>query len=71
MYFGDWGNSDKYSRPDFYLCDGSRFVASVNSVIHMEGYEFKDCNDVAAFLEENLGFSVVKKDKDFSIVKLN
>jgi hypothetical protein len=75
-HFADWKDETKYARPDFYLCDNTRF-AYVRPGTSMERAPLEDmrctactCRDVAAALAAR-GHEIVVDGDDYSIVKLN
>jgi hypothetical protein len=75
-HFADWKDEAKYSRPDFYLCDNTRF-AYVRPATSVENAPLQEmscaactCRDVAAALKGR-GHEVVVDRDDYSIVKLN
>lgn len=75
-HFADWKNEAKYSRPDYYLCDNTRFTyISPNMSIEGEpvakmSCEKCTCRDVAAELTSRGHQTVIDRD-DFAIVRFN
>ena len=71
-HFADWKNYDKYAKPDFYLCDNSRFRAYPVSLPEPARCIIPnacDCRDVAAYMER-LGYPTVFASEAYAISDL-
>jgi hypothetical protein len=72
-HLADWRNEEKYSRPDFFLCDNTPFsfvppAKAVDAAPVEMACRRCTCRDVAAVLRQS-GHEVVVDRDDFSIVK--
>lgn len=72
LHMADWKNREKYSKPQYFLCDMSQYGGSHTNLdpakCHTPGK--CDCGDVADFLVAK-GHRIVHSEPVFSILSLN
>jgi hypothetical protein len=74
-HLADWRNEEKYSRPDFFLCDNTPFSfvppgKAIEATPVPMTCQRCTCRDVASYLRQS-GHEVVVDRDDFSIVKFS